>query len=123
MSTIQIADQTFVAAPGERVAAALAQPRRWRRWWPDLTITVREDRAEKGIRWGVTGPVAGTMEVWLEPALDGVILHYFLHAEPAGPVADPARANRDRRVSGKRMAFEVKAELEAGRAAGVAPAE
>ena len=24
------------------------------------------------------------MEIWLEPVLDGVVLHYFLHAEPTG---------------------------------------
>ena len=27
------------------------------------------------------------MEIWLEPSLDGVILHYFLHAEPTGVAA------------------------------------
>ena len=67
----------------------------------------------------------GTMEVWLEPCLDGVILHYFLHAEPGNASRSSARdlaaANRARRVAGKRMSFDVKARLEAGRPAGVAP--
>ena len=56
-----------------------------------------------------------------------MILHYFLHAEPtgAGPAA-VARMNlagmtHQRRVAGKRMAFEVKNVLEAGRPVGVAP--
>ena len=129
MSSIQVADQTFVAAPGAAVAEVLADRARWRRWWPDLTLEVREDRADKGIRWTVSGGVTGTMEVWLEPSLDGVILHYFLHAEPSrratsGPAAmrELLAANRARRVAGKRMSFEIKARLEAGRAAGESPA-
>ncbi|CAM3117276.1 polyketide cyclase / dehydrase and lipid transport [Skermania piniformis] len=122
MSTIQIADQTFVAAPAARVAAALADRRRWRQWWPDLVLELRADRAEQGLRWGVSGPVAGTMEVWLEPVLDGVVVHYFLHAEPVAGQSDSARTEHDRRVAGKRMAFGLKTELEAGRPAGVAPA-
>ncbi|WP_159840333.1 polyketide cyclase / dehydrase and lipid transport [Nocardia sp. CY41] len=124
MSSIQVADQTFVAAPGAAVADLLSGPNQWRRWWPDLDLEVREDRGEKGIRWSVAGALTGTMEVWLEPSLDGVILHYFLHAEPqpALPVGKLAAANRARRVAGKNMSFELKARLEAGRAAGVAPA-
>lgn len=124
VSSIQVADQTFVAAPGAAVAELLAGPNNWRRWWPDLALDVREDRAEKGIRWSVSGGLTGTMEVWLEPALDGVILHYFLHAEPepALPAGKLAAANRARRVAGKNMSFEVKSRLEAGRPAGVSPA-
>ncbi|WP_306359365.1 polyketide cyclase / dehydrase and lipid transport [Nocardia sp. CC227C] len=126
MSSIQVADQTFVAAPGAAVGELLADRARWRHWWPDLTLEVREDRGEKGIRWTVKGPLTGTMEVWLEEMLDGVILHYFLHAEPPGADGLSARdlmsRNRARRVAGKRMAFEIKARLEAGRPAGVAPA-
>ncbi|WP_067699208.1 polyketide cyclase / dehydrase and lipid transport [Nocardia jejuensis] len=126
MSSIQVADQTFVAAPGTAVAEVLADRARWRRWWPDLSLDVREDRADKGIRWTISGASTGTMEVWLEPMLDGVILHYFMHAEPKGlermSVRDLMAANRTRRVAGKKMAFEIKARLEAGRKAGVAPA-
>ncbi|MFI6869552.1 polyketide cyclase / dehydrase and lipid transport [Nocardia sp. NPDC050406] len=125
MSSIQVADQTFVAAPGAAVAQVLADRARWRRWWPDLSLDVREDRGDKGIRWTVSGPVTGTMEVWLEEMLDGVILHYFMHAEPPGTTNFSARemtaANRARRVAGKRMSFEIKERLEAGRPAGVAP--
>ncbi|MQY21323.1 polyketide cyclase / dehydrase and lipid transport [Nocardia macrotermitis] len=121
MSSIQVADQTFVAAPGSAVGEILADRGHWRRWWPDLTLEVREDRADKGIRWTVSGALTGTMEVWLEPSLDGVILHYFLHAEPATGT-DLVAANRARRVAGKKMSFEIKARLEAGRAAGERPA-
>ncbi|MFI8565090.1 polyketide cyclase / dehydrase and lipid transport [Rhodococcus sp. NPDC078407] len=120
MSSIQVADQTFVAAPGDRVAQALASPERWRRWWPDLNLTVTEDRGDKGIRWAVRGGVIGTMELWLEPALDGVVVHYFLHAEPAGS-GGIATQQHARRVAGRAMTFELKTELEAGRPAGEAP--
>ncbi|AYJ50018.1 polyketide cyclase / dehydrase and lipid transport [Rhodococcus sp. P1Y] len=124
MSSIQVADQTFVAAPGAVLAASLGQPRRWRTWWPDLRLEVTEDRADKGIRWAVGGALTGTMEVWLEAvsALDGVIVHYFLHAEPAGAAnTDLAVENRRRRVAGKTMAFDLKRELEVGRPAGERP--
>lgn len=124
MSSIQVADQTFVAASGAAVAEVLAGPTHWRRWWPDLTLDVREDRGDKGIRWTVSGPLTGSMEVWLEPALDGVILHYFLHAEPAGERPAPRRLAalvRERRVAGKAMSFEIKSRLEADRPAGVTP--
>jgi hypothetical protein len=130
MNSIQIADETFVAADGARVGAAVADRSSWRRWWPDLRLQVVEDRAEKGIRWTVTGALTGTMEVWLEPmmeGLDGVVLHYFLHAEPTGlPAWELAKLNlakmtHHRRVAGKKMAFEVKTTLERSRPVGVSP--
>lgn len=127
MNSIQVADETFVAADGARVGAAVADPARWRRWWPDLQLQVVEERGDKGIRWTVAGPLTGTMEIWLESVLDGVILHYFLHAEPSGASAhdlakmDLPKMVHRRRVAGKKMSFEIKAELEAGRPVGAAP--
>ncbi|MDG3011955.1 polyketide cyclase / dehydrase and lipid transport [Rhodococcus sp. D2-41] len=127
MSSIQVADQTFIAVPPEAVAAELADRRKWRRWWPDLALTVVEDRAEKGIRWTVAGPLTGTMELWLDPVLDGTMVNYFLHAEPVVTSAeqaarlDLAEMNRLRRVAGKELSFELKRRLEAGRAAGEEP--
>lgn len=128
MNSIQVADQTFIAAPGDQVGAVVADRSSWRRWWPDLQLQVVEDRAEKGVRWTVSGPLTGTMEIWLDPMLDGVLLHYFLHAEPTGVTGRQlARLNlpkliHRRRVAGKRMAFEVKARLERARPVGVGPA-
>lgn len=127
MNSIQVADQTFVAAPGAQVGAVVADRSSWRRWWPDLQLHVVEDRADKGVRWTVGGPVTGTMEIWLDPMLDGVLLHYFLHAEPTGVTGrqlarlDLPKLIHRRRVAGKRMAFEVKARLERARPVGVAP--
>jgi len=127
MHSIQVADQTYVAADGALVGAAVADQSSWRRWWPDLRLEVVEDRAEKGIRWTITGALTGTMEIWLEPSLDGVVLHYFLHAEPTGVAAwelaklNLAKMTHRRRVAGKKMAFEVKTTLERSRQVGVSP--
>jgi hypothetical protein len=124
MHSIQVADQTFVAADPADVGRAVSEAASWRRWWPDLRLEVVEDRREKGIRWTVTGALTGTMEVWLEPLFDGVILNYFLHAEPAGAAAwqlarmDLAKITHRRRVAAKRMAFEVKTALERTRPVG-----
>lgn len=130
MHSIQIADQTYIAADGALVGAAVGDRSRWQRWWPDLRLQVVEDRAEKGIRWAVTGALTGTMEVWLEPmqdGLDGVVLHYFLHAEPTGVAAwqlaklNLAKMTHRRRVAAKKMAFELKMTLERSRPVGVSP--
>jgi hypothetical protein len=127
MSSIQVADQTYVAAPGVQVGAAVSDPSSWRRWWPDLRLQVVEERGEKGIRWKVTGALTGTMEIWLEPSLDGVVLHYFLHAEPTGAAAwqlaklNLGKLTHTRRVAGKKMAFELKTTLERSRPVGVSP--
>lgn len=125
VNSIQVADDTFVAADPAEVGRAVSEPASWRRWWPDLQLKVIQQRGEKGIRWTVAGALTGTMEVWLEPALDGVVLHYFLHAEPSGAAAwqlakmNLAKANHQRRVAGKKMAFEVKATLERSRRVGL----
>jgi hypothetical protein len=125
MNSVQIADETFICADPADVGRAVADLANWRRWTPDLRLTVIEDRAEKGQRWTVAGALTGTMEVWLEEVLDGVILHYFLHAEPAGVAAwelakmDLAKMNHQRRVAGKVMSFEIKQRLEASRRIGV----
>jgi len=125
MYSIQIADETFVAADPVEVGRAVADPASWSRWWPDLRLVVVEDRGEAGQRWTVTGALTGTMEVWLEKVLDGVVLHYFVHAEPSGAAAHELakmklpKMNHRRRVAGKDMAFEIKRRLEASRPVGV----
>ncbi|WIM90222.1 polyketide cyclase / dehydrase and lipid transport [Candidatus Mycobacterium wuenschmannii] len=127
MHSVQIADETYVAADPARIGAAVGDPSQWRRWWPDLLLEVTENRGSQGIRWTVAGPLTGTMEIWLEPMLGGALLHYFLHAEPTG--VSPARLAKlnlaklthRRRVAGKKMAFEVKTTLESSRPVGVSP--
>ena len=125
MNSIQIADETFIAADPVAVGEAVADKANWSRWWPDLRLSVVEDRGEVGHRWTVTGALTGTMEVWLETVMDGVVLHYFLHAEPTGVTGaalaelNLAELNHRRRVSGKNMAFEIKTDLERNRPVGV----
>jgi hypothetical protein len=125
--SVQIADQTYVAADPARIGAAVGDPANWRRWWPDLLLEVTEERGPQGVRWKVAGPLTGTMEIWLEPMLGGALLHYFLHAEPTGVTAaqlaklNLAKMTHRRRVAGKKMAFEVKMTLERSRPVGVSP--
>ena len=123
VSSIQVADETFVAADPAAVGRAVGDRASRRRWFSDLYLDVVEDRAERGVRWTVAGAFTGTMEVWLEPVLDGVVLHYFMHAEPTGGPAttNSAALNHRRRVAGKRMAFEIKNTLEASRPVGTPP--
>ncbi|GAB19365.1 hypothetical protein GOEFS_081_00550 [Gordonia effusa NBRC 100432] len=126
MTSIQVADEIFVAAAPELVTDVIADRGLWRTWWPDLRLRVTEDRRHEGMRWTVEGPLTGTMELWCEAVMDGFVLHYYLHAEPAGvlPGDEQARsralaeANRLRRVAGKTMSFDVKQRLEAGREPG-----
>lgn len=122
---LDIVDETFLAVPPSTVAAAFADPRSWRSYWPDLVLEVYTDRGDEGLRWTVRGALVGTMEVWLEPVLDGTVLHYFLRADPAGPRPAPARLRReaDRRArAAKAIALSLKDVLEDGREPGVAPA-
>lgn len=130
MPSVDVVDETFLAVPPRRVAAELAGPARWRALWPDLDLEVVTDRGPAGVRWTVTGALVGSMEVWLEPVLDGTVLHYFLRADPPGPDGLPAPAAprrgaaeaRRRQRRAKAVAFGLKARLEAGREAGEPPA-
>lgn len=139
MPLVDVADDTFVVAEPARVAALVADPHRWRGWWPDLDLTVQRDRGVKGHQWvarsrpGARVPVVGTLEVWLEPWGDGVVLHHYarldlLHtglphtgvgSRRAGP-RDPAawaRREHGRRVRAwKRHARVLKDALESERA-------
>ncbi|HVQ95715.1 MAG TPA: polyketide cyclase / dehydrase and lipid transport [Mycobacteriales bacterium] len=122
MPRFDLVDETFVVAAPAAVAAAVGDPDRWRRWWPDLRLSIFQDRAEHGIRWNLGGALAGSMEVWLEPFGDGVIVHYYLRADPppgrtfsAGTVR---RERRRRALRAKQVFWSLKDELEAGRPAG-----
>ncbi|QRP44053.1 polyketide cyclase / dehydrase and lipid transport [Amycolatopsis sp. FDAARGOS 1241] len=126
---LDLVDETFIVVPPSTLAAAFADPASWRRYWPDLVLEVYTDRGDKGLRWTVTGALVGTMEVWLEPVLDGTVLHYFLRATPAGPGGAPRqltwrelRREQDRRArAAKDLALGLKDVLEDGRAPGIPP--
>jgi hypothetical protein len=128
--SVDVVDETFLAVPPPVVAAELADPWRWPQLWPDLRLEVMTDRGAEGVRWTVQGALVGSMEVWLEPVLDGTVLHYYLRADPAGPDGEPrplplrrgaAEAARRQRAA-KAIALALKARLEAGRAPGEPPA-
>jgi len=130
MPSVDVVDETFVAVPPDVLAAEFATAAQWRALWPDLDLEVVTDRGAAGFRWTVTGALVGSMEVWLEPVLDGTVLHYFLRADPPGPDGAPlsapprrgaAEAQRRQRAA-KAIAFACKDRLEAGRAAGEPPA-
>ncbi|ACU35336.1 polyketide cyclase / dehydrase and lipid transport [Actinosynnema pretiosum subsp. pretiosum] len=123
MPSVDVVDETFLAVPPETVAAAFAAPESWARHWPDLILSVYLDRGAQGLRWTVGGALVGTMEVWLEPVMDGTLLHYFLRADL--PEDAPARRVRKelrrRQLDAKGVSLGLKLALEAGREPGVAP--
>lgn len=121
MPQVDLIDETFIAAPPSAVAGLMHDAYRWRLWWPDLHLSIAEDRRVEGLRWNVIGRYVGTMEVWIEPFADGAIVHYYVRLDPAeGRLSDrvAAREIRRRTRHGKRVFWAVKDELEAGRAPG-----
>jgi len=131
VTTIDLADDTFVVADAAAVAGWVAQPGVAEGWFPDLHLATTRDRGAKGRQWRVTGSLTGTAEVWVEPWGDGVVVHWFLRGDPGvggphGPAPDggPALdrwADRERRlrtVRWKQVVHRLKDELEAGRRPG-----
>ena len=128
MPSVDLIDETFVAAPPARVATRVADPAQWRRWWPDRRLVVFMDRGERGIRWSIAGDLVGSAEIWLEPVLDGTLVHYFVRAEPPGGAgsggAAAAQGRRGARLrareakSWKRQVWALKDELESDRRPG-----
>ncbi|WP_375475011.1 polyketide cyclase / dehydrase and lipid transport [uncultured Jatrophihabitans sp.] len=113
MPVIDVVDSTWIAARPPVVGAVLAQPANWRRWWPELELRVDEQRGEKGVRWlvpAVAGDrgrgLRGSAEVWLEPALDGVVAHFFLRLDPALGRRVPGRLVRRLTARSRRRAKE-----------------
>lgn len=123
MPHVDLLDETFVVASRHRIAALVHDRANWRRWWPDLALTVVEDRGLEGIRWRLDGVLSGSTELWLEPCGDGAIVHYYLRAdlpERAGSGRRVAREARRRARAGKRVLWSIKDELEADREVGSA---
>jgi hypothetical protein len=122
---LDLVDETFLAVPPKLVAVVFAEPASWRRFWPDLALEVYSDRGDQGLRWTTRGALVGTMEVWLEPMLDGTLLHYFLRADlPEGSrrrARDLRRERTRRQLAAKALALDLKAQLEDGRPPGCPP--
>jgi hypothetical protein len=123
---LDLVDETFLTVSPKLVAAVFAEPAAWRRYWPDLALRVYADRGDKGLRWTVDGALVGTMEVWLEPVLDGTLLHFFLRADlPPGrrprTARDRSRELTRRQLAARAISLELKRELENGRRPGCPP--
>jgi hypothetical protein len=121
---LDVVDETFLVVPPKQLAAVFADPAAWRRFWPDLDLEVYADRGDEGVRWTVRGALVGTMEVWLEPVLDGTLLHYFLRADLPAPPRRPRGMLRERtrrQLAAKALALELKRSLENGRPPGCPP--
>jgi hypothetical protein len=123
---IDVVDSTWICAPPAAVAAVIAEPTNWRRWWPGLTLAVDEWRGNKGVRWTVRSTrqgERGSMEVWLEPVLDGVVAHFFLRLDRADarPLTARQRAQRGGRyrTDAKRVFWSLGDQLDPGRLARV----
>ncbi len=118
MPWVDLIDETFIVAEPRVIAAHVHDPDLWRRWWPELDVTVAQDRGEAGLRFTVSGAFVGTSEIWLEPFGDGVILHYYLRAEPVRSGRRVDRVRRRHAVAVKSAVSGLKDALEAGRPAG-----
>src|SRR6266536_3596549 len=116
MPQVDVVDETWVAASPQRVAASVADPANWRRWWPDLDLVVDRLRGAQGVRWFVRGTVTGSMEVWWQPDRDGVRVQYFLRLDPPGgrrlSTRRVQRAVLAHRRRAKRIFWGLKDELE-----------
>ena len=132
MPAVDLVDETFVVVDRATIAAVVADPARWARWWPELQLTVFMDRGLDGIRWSVAGRWVGSLEIWLEAVGDGVLVHHYARLDPVdpstgGPRPVPtdlsgrrraARARAVRATAWKRSIWALKDELEAGRPVG-----
>ncbi len=118
---LEIGDETFVAVDRAVVAELVADPSRPGQWWPDLQLQLTRDRGLKGRQWVLTGAVAGTAEIYLEPWQDGTLIHLFLRLRlPERAARRPEKVIRDRTLAWKRTVTRLKDELEAGRPPGTA---
>lgn len=95
---MEVADTTWIGAPAAAVGALLGDARNWPLWWPELDLQLAEARGAKGVRWLVRRGerrMTGSMEIWLQPELDGVVAHYFLRLDRVdGRRVRPARRER-----------------------------
>ena len=118
---IDLMDDTFVVAERAELATWFRDPAVARAWWPRLTLTVHQDRGLQGVRWTVAGELTGSTEIWLERWGDGVLVHWFLRADPqrTPSAREVRRLTRRYTVGFKERIHELKDRLERGRPAGV----
>ena len=127
MTSFNIADDTFIVCDPSLLAQSVLDPARTSLWWPDLQLVVTRDRGRQGVQWQVAGQWSGrtwvgTMEIWLEVVLDGVVLHHYVRLDPDGSTLSGAQI-RDLTAryctQWKRHVFTLKDECEATRTVGL----
>jgi hypothetical protein len=118
VAAFDLIEETFVVADPAAVAAVVRDPDRWTRWWPDLRLGVFQDRGDAGVRWNVRGALTGSMEVWLEPYGDGVLVHHYVRCDATDGRTITARERKRRQRHAKRVFWALKDELEGDRRAG-----
>ncbi|MCI0686434.1 MAG: hypothetical protein L0Y54_04230 [Sporichthyaceae bacterium] len=124
MALIDLMDESYIGVERSRAACAVAGSSWWRIVWPELTLTVSEDRGDEGVRWVVAGALTGTAEVWLEDFRGrGTVVHYFLRTDPGRPLSPRrlARLRRDYTLRWKAHAFALKDALESAAAPSSSP--
>lgn len=126
MTRVHLVDDTFVVTEPSVLAARVADPASWRTWWPDLRLVVVRDRGLKGMQWAVTGGSggrAGSVEIWLEPWGDGVLVHLYLRldAAPGHRLARPRQEQARRARAWKLHVHALKDVLERDRRVGCPP--
>lgn len=124
--SIDVVDESFIRVQRTVLAQVVAE--RWHTWWPELRMEIYMDRGAEGLRWTVAGDFVGSSEIWLEEHPPGVIVHYYLRAEPTVPgssttartVTSTRRARaqvadlqRRHVVAWKKVVWSLKDELEA----------
>jgi hypothetical protein len=122
---IELVDDTFIAAIPTLVHNAFVRRCAANEWWPTWSVTVFMDRGQLGSRWSVTGavdglPAVGSAEIWLEPVLDGIVLHHFLRLDVSASTRRCARAQRRYTLGWKQQVAAFKDHLEADRVPGSA---
>ncbi len=136
MASVDLVDETYIAASPQVLAMIVSDPTRWRVWWPDLDLVVFMDRGSQGQRWSVTGALVGSVELWLEAFGSGTIVHYYLRGLPTStnPTVGlelpdtpagwrrAASLRKTRALHWKRTIWALKDEVEGDRQAGCPPA-
>ena len=127
VASFHIADDTFIVADPSVMAELVTDPARITLWWPHMNLVVTKDRKALGRHWQVDGRWAnvewtGSMEMWLEPKLDGVIVHHYVRWDSVGRAPDHRKMSRlARRYATwwKGQVLALKDEVEFGRTLGV----
>jgi len=92
VTEIDLIDESWVAVPPAQLVGVLTADGLWQSWFPRLGRVVFMDRAERGVRWSVTGEAEGSVEVWLEAFGDGTVVHWYVRVDaPPGSNVDRLR--------------------------------